>query len=410
MTKITAFLTCLATGVSCVIVIVMPNKLKIARVATTPSSFIHIEQQVKDLRDSGFDVSLISSQTADFDYWKERIGVRMLPLSIARDVSLWGDLKSLFNLIKIFRKEKFVIVHSSTPKGGLLSAVAGFIARVPIRYHTFTGQRWATLKGPMRFLLKKLDSLVVHLNTHCFADSNSQIEYLLKEGVISSLSQVTCLGAGSFGGIDTKRFHPMGQESRMQLEIREKLPKTKCRFIFLGRIVEDKGINELVAAFDRLTQEGADAQLMIVGTMDEKLSPVTLELMKNNKNIFFLGLRIQPEQYLSASDILLLPSYREGFGTAVLEAAACEVPCIGTRIPGLIDAIVENETGLLVRDHSVEELLAAMRYAYSSQEEMKRLGANARTRCVNEFDVSRMSQLTLDLYKGIEKQYNDSIG
>lgn len=382
------------------------KKLKIARVVSVSSAYVHIYNQIMDHAQRGHEVSLISHFSSKEEVEKyERMGIEVRNVLISREIKLFTDLKALLTLTRIYRQGDFDVVHSSTPKAGLLSALAAFLARVPVRLHTFTGQRWQTLRGGRRKLLVFFDKLIVALNTHCYADSSSQVEFLLKSG-IGSYGSLSCLGHGSFGGIDFSRFN------RERLSINSDILRQNLDigagdfvFIFLGRIVRDKGVEELVDAFMKLSKTYKNAKLLMVGPFEEG-DPIALEtkdLIKHSPCIRHIGFQKEPEKYLVLADVFCLPSYREGFGTTVLEAAALGIPAIGTKISGLVDAIEDGKTGLLVNLGARDDLIEAMVSFVSNPKDVKIMGTAAKTRAREKYDFKTLSDIQMREYQKLVK-------
>jgi glycosyltransferase involved in cell wall biosynthesis len=386
----------------------MAKKISIARIVTIPEAFVHITSFLKYLNNNTeVDLTLVSSDGKYRKVLIEAVGKDITPISISRDIELWNDLKSLFALTVFFIKKRFTIVHSSTPKAGIITALAGMWFPQMIRIHTFTGQRWANLSGFKRELLKLIDRLIIKLNTQCYADSQSQIEYLIAEGVAKS-GEVLCINRGSYGGIDINRFdnakYPEARKNLLnEININD---DSKIIILFVGRITRDKGIEELISAFQEAYQENQQLELVLVGPYESHIDAIsehTLKQISEDKNIRHLGFKTKPELYFSGADIFCLPSYREGFGTVVLEAAACNLLTIGTRIPGLVDSVVDNETGILVDKKDIKQLKEAILKIANDQTLRLKLSSNARIRARKEFDANYLVQLQWQEYQRLLK-------
>ena len=324
--------------------------------------------------------------------------VSVVNLRIERDINLFLDLRALLLLILIFYKNGFSLVHSVSPKAGLLSAIAAWTTRVPKRFHTFTGQVWVTKKGMSRWFLKLLDKVVVTLNTTILVDSFSQQDFLIEEGVIPKNFSIV-LGNGSISGVNVNRFKPSEVHKnliRNQLNIRDDC----VIFLFVGRVKKEKGIFELVQAFKNVSQQHNDVALIIVGPDEEGLKQEIISRLGTCKEyVRFIDFTKMPEKYMSASDIFVLPSYREGFGSVIIEAASCGLPSIGSNIYGLIDAIKEKETGFLVPVRSSKLLEEAMLKLVSDDKLRNKMGSNARKRAVDHFSQDKITREILQLYK-----------
>lgn len=322
-------------------------------------------------------------------------------IDIERGISLWRDLKAVWQAWRYFQKMRFDAVHSVTPKAGLVSALAGKLAGIKHRTHIFTGQVWATQKGVMRYLLKFMDKMIARLDNHILVDGKSQRAFLVSEGVLRE-GQAEVFGKGSISGVNSKRFVPNAEARktiRAELGIKDKM---LC-FIFMGRLNHDKGIGELYEAFNRLAEKMQDVYLLLVGR-DEENYLDKLPRYKNiveGSNFHFYGLTPKPETVLNAGDVFVLPTYREGFGTSVLEAACVGLPSICSDAYGVQDAYIEKETGLRCHVGDVESLYQCMKYMYEHPEEVKRMGENSRKRAIADFNGEKLTHYWVDFYKKI---------
>ncbi len=314
--------------------------------------------------------------------------VHVFPVRLERDIAPLRDIRALARLVTFFRAYRFDSVHSVTPKAGLLAMIASYIARTPVRVHTFTGQVWATRTGWARRLLKGVDRLYASIATRVFVDSPSQRDFLLREHVITA-KKSTVFASGSISGVDTRRFAP---DHLARHSSRESLGLTEddILFLFLGRLKREKGVPELIRAFRDISDEWSNAYLWLVGTDEEGLltSPTFNNLVRTRHGEH----TDQPEWPIGAADVLCLPSHREGFGTVVIEAACAGVPAIGSRIYGLTDAILDGETGLLFRTGDVADLKRCMTLLLSDSDLRLRLGTRARERALDEFPKERLTQ------------------
>jgi glycosyltransferase involved in cell wall biosynthesis len=324
-------------------------------------------------------------------------------VDIARKIAPWQDLRALFQLLSCFRDIRPATVHSLTPKAGLLAMLAGWLARVPWRFHTFTGQVWANKTGVGRFLLKGIDRLIVLCARRVFADSASQCRFLEEEGVVRR-GGVTVLGQGSVAGVDLARFHP-APEARAALRAETGVADAIPVFLFVGRLVRDKGVFDLVEAFAALSARHAQWELWMVGPDEEGLqASLQADGERLGARIRWFGPTPTPERYMAAADVFVLPSYREGFGSVIIEAAACGIPTIAYRIDGVIDAIVVDRTGCFVAKGEVDELALAMERLGGGPEVLASLGKAARQRAVDDFSSSTVSAAWLAFYRSVLKE------
>jgi len=383
--------------------------MKICRTATV-SYYVknHLKSQVEYMRDIGMDVVIVSSYGPEIHQIKMDDRLKYEEIEIARQIDPLKDVVTLFKLVRLFKKHKFDIVHSATPKAGLLSAIAALVAGVPVRLHTWTGQPWVTLTGMKKNITMLADKLIGLLNTRCYADSPSQREFLIQTKIVSP-KKIKVIHKGSISGIDLERFIPfeLDMEEKSLRKEKSGIDRKSKVITFIGRMNKDKGIVELIYAFKEILKQGYDCDLLLIGPLDQDSDGVaTLSLdqyINGCSKIHYLGYKKEPEYYLSISDIYCMPSYREGFGTTVIEAAAMGVPAVGTRIVGLVDAIEDEKTGLLVQVKSIEGLVDAFKRLLDNPEEMVKMGQRARQRCVENFDKNMINQLVALEYLELRK-------
>ena len=322
-------------------------------------------------------------------------------IPIQRKISIWNDLKALSAIRKIYKKEKFDSVHSVTPKAGLLNALAGKLARIPHRIHIYTGQVWATRKGFMRSLLKFMDKIPAILNTELLVDGMSQREFLIKEGVLKENNSFV-LANGSICGVRLERFNISEDVRKTE---REKFGFTEedVVFIFLGRLNHDKGIGELYEAFDKFVVENPKAKLLLYGSDEEGYE----EKSKNypniirDKNFFYPGLTRTPFDALQAGDVFVLPTWREGFGSSVIEAQALALPVITSDAYGVVDASVPGETGMRCKVNDPEGLYQCMKYYYDNPDIRKQHGLNGKKRVEEKFNNNVVTKAWLEFYRNM---------
>jgi glycosyltransferase involved in cell wall biosynthesis len=320
----------------------------------------------------------------------------VIPLKFARKINIATDLACLFQLIKLFHHYQFDAVHSVTPKAGLLAMLASVIAGIPVRIHTFTGQVWASKKGIKRFLLKRIDWLIASLTTHNIVDSPSQMQFLLDEKVTKS-NKSHVFAKGSISGVDLARFKP-DTDVRLTIRNQLKIAEHQLVFLFIGRLNLDKGVLDLANAFSQLNN--SHLHLLFVGPDEQEMRAEIMKLENNQKaNIHFIGHTHKPEAYMAAADVLCLPSYREGFGTVLIEAAAVGIPAIASRIYGITDAVVDNETGLLHEPHDVGAIKMLMETIAKNEALRIKLGKQARERVVKDFSSELITQAWVDFYQ-----------
>lgn len=305
-------------------------------------------------------------------------------IAIEREISVGTDLKAVRQLSSYFREMRFDAVHSVTPKAGLVCALAGFSARVPVRIHIFTGQVWATRKGGMRQLLKSLDWLVAKLNTHILVDGKSQRDFLVSQGVVSP-AKAFVLGDGSICGVNMERFAP-SVETRKAVRKELGISDNSIVFVFMGRLNRDKGLHELLPAFNRLAETNKDAFLLLFGNDEESVADTFGQYGNlTQKKFLYYGPTREPQRMLQAGDVFVLPTYREGFGSSVIEAACLGLPTITSDAYGVLDASVDGVTGLLCKVGSAEGLYACMKEMAGNAQMRKDFGRAGRKRVQEKF-------------------------
>ena len=319
-------------------------------------------------------------------------------VDIERGISLWRDMKAVWQTRRYFKRMKFDAVHSVTPKAGLVTALAGKLAGIKHRTHIFTGQVWANKKGFSRWLLKTLDKVIVKLNNHILVDGEGQRQFLIQQGVLSErISKV--LGHGSICGVNLERFNPtkeMRETKRKELNVSE----DTIVFSFMGRLNHDKGLYELLPAFNRLVAECPKAFLVLYGNDEENVASHFGEYnnLKEKENFLYYGLTREPQNMTQAADVFVLPTYREGFGSSVIEAAALGIPTICSDAYGVMDAMVDNVTGLRCKVGDKESLYHCMKQLYNDKSMRERMGKAGRERVLQDFDGRIITQKWVEFY------------
>lgn len=373
-------------------------KLKIARILT--ESYVvdwHLKNTLTRIS-CDFEVCVVGQGVSK--YKNIYPDVYFFDIKIDRKRNVLSDLSAFIALCRFFINYKPDIIHSIMPKAGLLSALAGFCCRIPIRIHTFTGQTWATRIGFSRLFYYSIDRLINFLNTSCLTDSPSQSAFLLSRKISVAGGPLPVLLKGSLSGVDTLRFdvNKLDKDS-MQLRAELNLNADNFVFAFIARKTLDKGAVDILKAFSTVTTIRNKCRLLFIGPDEDgeikKLRDASPELFIN---VIDFGHVKNPELYLAVTDVLCLPSYREGFGSIVIDAAAMYVPAIGSRIPGLTDSIVDKETGLLFSVGNLSELITHM-LAYAENPMMcKEAGRRAKARVDEFFTAERLYVALKDYY------------
>jgi glycosyltransferase involved in cell wall biosynthesis len=319
------------------------------------------------------------------------VTVEVIPLSIVREISLFQDLSCFFKLLSIIKSNQFDLIFSVTPKAGLLAMLAGFFLQTPVRVHMFTGQIWATKKGVGRLFFKSIDWLMAKVSTHVLADSASQRQFLEDEGVVAP-GCLEVLGDGSTCGVDEVRFKP-SPDSRSEVRAKYLVPNNATMLLFVGRFKLDKGVLELAHAMKNICKDGHhQVYLFFVGPDEGKMrAQIEGICAPCLDKLHIIGFTDKPETFMAAADIFCLPSYREGLPMTVLQAAACEIPSVASRVYGVTDAVQEGVTGLLHQTKNVSELQACLMKFINDKKLRIQMGQAARKRALTLFNEKRVT-------------------
>lgn len=380
-------------------------RTKIIRISTVPTSLdVFCKGLLRELQEKeDYEIVAVSSSGAALQAIAEREGVRTVAVDMKRHISPVHDLVSLWRLVRVFRREKPTMVHSITPKAGLLSMMAAWICRVPVRMHTFTGLVFPTATGIKQRILIFTDRLTCACATHIVPEGEGVKNDLIRFGITKKPLKV--LGYGNVRGIDLNYYNASLPDVKAAADkIRR---DDKFTFVFIGRLVRDKGINELVDAFVRLNSQWPKTRLLLVGPYEENLdplSPETLSAININEAIQCVGSQNDVRPWLAASDVFVFPSYREGFPNVVIEAGAMGLPSIVTDINGSREIIEDRKNGRIIPSHDAKALLEAMNELLINQEKVKFMAANARPMIASRFEQCFVRQCLKDYYSEILSQ------
>lgn len=374
------------------------SKIKIIRACTVPMSLLFVQGMLTDLQKK-YEVVLLSSSGFE---WKEvhqlHPGVKCIELKMERHISLPKDLKSLWQLWCTFRKEKPQMVHSMTPKAGLLCMIAARLAGVPVRVHTFTGLVFPTTVGLKRKILMATDWLTCACATHIIPEGEGVKNDLLSNGITKK--NIKVLGYGNCRGIDLEHYAKTPEVLKEAGKLRK---EGAFNFIAVGRLVSDKGINELVEAFVKLNREYPEIRLILVGPEEKDLDPLKPETLKRIAEcpaINAVGNQSDVRPWFAASDVAVLASYREGFPNVVIEAGAMGLPQIVTDINGAREIIIEGENGTIVPAKSTDALYAAMKRMLNANYR-NILAKNARKLIASRYEQGFVHKCLYDFYDNI---------
>lgn len=382
---------------------------KIIRTATVAMSLkILLKGQLKFLSQY-YEVVAVSGNDADLDAVKKNEGVSVVPVTMKRSIAPFYDLISLYRLYKLFKKERPIIVHSITPKAGLLSMMAAKYANVPIRIHTFTGLVFPAKKGLFRKILILMDKVLCWHATHIIPEGEGVKNDLIANRVTSKPLQV--LANGNVNGIDTAFFNPDVISKNQQQKLKDELQITNADFVFIfvGRLVGDKGINELVQAFSKLCSSSngfENTKLLLVGPFETDLDPLlpeTLEQLESNENIISVGFQNDVRPYFAISHVLVFPSYREGFPNVVMQAGAMGLPAIVTDINGCNEIIVQNNNGIIIPEKNTSAIFDAMKMLRSNPELYFQLKNNSRQMITTRYEQQMVWEAILKAYQKFEQ-------
>lgn len=379
---------------------------KIIRTSTVPLSLnLFCRGLLRELS-SDYEVVALSSPQPELEDIALREGVRTVAVPMRREIAPFGDMVSLWRLVRVFRGERPQMVHSITPKAGLLSMVAGRIAGVPVRVHTFTGLVFPSSSGLRRRLLMLTDKITCMCATHIVAEGRGVKDDLLQYGI--TRKEVSVLGFGNLRGIDLDHYlrTPEVEAAAADIRARAGIGDDSFTFVFTGRIVRDKGMDELADAFVRLRSEGYDIRLLIAGSREASgsLSARTLKIMEESAGIYASeGWVDDVRPWYAAADALVFPSYREGFPNAVIEAGAMGLPSIVTDINGSREIIIDGRNGIIVPPRDADALYAAMKSMADDPRRAKAMGGEARPLVASRYEQGFVRAKLKEFYREVLK-------
>ena len=344
-----------------------------------------------------YEIVAVSSPQKELLLLGEQENVRTIALPMKRRISVFKDLVSLFRMIFLFLRERPDMIHSITPKAGLISMLAGWIARVPIRMHTFTGLVFPTATGHMQRLLIEMDRLICACATHINPEGEGVKRDLINYRITKKPLKI--IANGNVNGVDLSYY----DRTDDVLEQASKIQKLNVfTFCFVGRLVRDKGINELVSAFVRLYKKNTSIRLLLVGPFERDLDPLlpeTEKLIQTHTAIESVGYQIDVRPFLAASDALVFPSYREGFPNVVLQAGAMGLPSIVTDINGCNEIIISGENGIIIPSKDEQALYMVMEQFLNTPDIVKQMAGNARRMIATRYDQKLVWDALLKEYR-----------
>lgn len=378
-------------------------KKKFFITTTIPSTLGFFKENLRFLNDV-YDVHAISSQKERLDTIGKEEGIKTHYIPMERSISLFNDIISLFKFLRLFLKERPDVVHGNTPKAAMLSIVTAKLVGVKVRIYMCHGLRYQGTSGKMRWLLMQMEKLTCTCATRVICVSKGVRDILVKDGLCKE-SKAVVIHHGSAAGLDLEKFNVDSTEFS---DVRKGLgiSDDDFAFVFVGRIVKDKGVNELIDAFVKLQASTNSVHLILVGSEEKGLNPIldkTRETIETNKNIHAVGHQKDIRPYLVSSDAFILPSYREGFGMVLIEAGALGLPSITTDISGCNEIIIPGENGEIIPPRDEYALYVKMKEWIDSQEKVAEMGSKARNLVETRFEQSVVWNAQLDEYKRLTK-------
>ncbi|WP_068596561.1 glycosyltransferase family 4 protein [Vaginella massiliensis] len=380
---------------------------KLIRITTVPVSLKGLlKGQLKFMSNNGFEVIGVSSAGEALDDVAKNEGIKTIAIEMTRSITPIKDLKALVQLVQLFRKEKPQIVHTHTPKAGLLGMMAAKIAGVPHRLHTVAGMPLTVATGAKRQLLNQMEKLTYACATKVYPNSLGLQKIILEEK-FTSPQKLKVIGKGSSNGIDTSQFDPALVTEETKREMRKDLGIKDDDFVFLfvGRVVKDKGLNELVEAFNNLHSKNPNAHLVIVGNFERELDPLkpeTENLIDTHSNIHAVGYKTNVIDYFAMADVLTFPSYREGFPNVVMQAAAMQLNCIVSDINGCNEIIADGDNGWIVPVKNSELLEEKMQWCLHNQKQSEQMGLKSRAIMISNYERKYIWNEILKEYQKLE--------
>ena len=355
------------------------------------------------LKDEGINLEICSSPGKELDYFRKQFGISVHQVDILREITPWRDVLAILKLVKIFKRNRYDLVHGHTPKAGLLGMIAATLTGVKCRIYTCHGLPLETESGLKRRLLVWAERVSCALANRVLVVSQSLLNALSKYKICSE-TKLTILANGSACGVDLNRFTPTTELIKKSKVIRKNYSISSDDIVigFIGRLVPDKGIHILVESFVRLYESNPNIRLLVLGDFEPhrgRLSDETTEVLSNHPGIIHAGVTDEIEQYYAAMDMLVLPTRREGFPYTILEAGAMGLPAIATKVTGCVDAVIDGQTGLLVPPENVTALMAAIQKLLASPQLRRQMGQEARNRVEEKFTSQHLLDAHVKLYR-----------
>ena len=378
---------------------------KLIRITTVPISIEKLLENQPKHFSKFFDITIVSSDKSELEKLGKKQGVKTFCLPLTRKITPFKDIIAILKLYFFLKREKPKIVHSHTPKAGFVGMTASFFAGVPIRMHTVAGLPLMERKFIKKKVLIFIEKLTYLFASNVYSNSKKLMEYILSKKFCSE-RKIKTLANGSSNGIDTKYFSDnISLKNKNKLLNTLEILKNDFVFCYVGRVVKDKGINELVSAFNELNLKSRNCKLIIVGKIENETNPVsksTMGIIKKNKNILLTGFKNDVRPYLSIGNCFVFPSYREGFPNVLMQAGAMDLPCIATNINGCNEIIQDNINGFLIPPKNINALVKAMQKIMDKKLIIK-LSKNCRLMVKEKYDQKFFWEILLIEYNNLIK-------
>ena len=385
------------------------NKPKLLRITTVPISLYKLLQgQPQYMQQKGFEVILASANGKEIEQIEKNTGLKVNILPLTRKISPVTDLKAVYQTYKLIKKHQPDIVHTHTPKAGIIGMLAAKLAGVPIRMHTVAGMPLMETKGLKRKILNLVEKLTYWCATGVYPNSYGLKAFILGNK-FTRPEKVKVIAHGSSNGIDTNYFNPalFSENEKTELKRLLGISNKDFVFIFVGRLVSDKGLNELISTLNRLSHEVTHIKLLLIGNEEPKLDPLlpqTRKIIRENKNIISTGWVEDVRPYFAVSNALVFPSYREGLPNVVLQANAMGLPAIVTDINGSNEIINQKENGCIIPVKDPDKLYEAMKKFISDRDLIHQMKLKTRPNIVNRYEQKIVWQALLNEYQQLLKE------
>ena len=348
-----------------------------------------------------FEVCAISAEPERLKQFADGEDIKYKQIPMHREISLLSDFFCLLRFLWIFIKDRPYIVHGNTPKASMLSMIAAWITRRPVRIYMCHGLRYQGTQGKLRKLLMTMERLSCACATHVISVSKGVADVMVADRLCKK-EKMQVVGYGSAGGVDLGWFNPQVVQSDIRKELN--IPDTSFVFCFVGRLVGDKGVNELVKSFNRLSEEKQEVHLLLVGPVESDQDPIdttTSSIIKKNPNIHAVGMQKDVRPYLKASNAFVLASYREGFGMVLIEAGAMGLPCITTNITGFNEIIVPGENGAIIEPKDDEALYQEMKCWCDNPLRLKIMASKSRKMVEERYECHKVWENYMQFYESL---------